>query len=126
MSKIVVKKEHCGIAFILKDTYKPNMNALALLEATRGVWYNVPYKDERLKYAYATYEGVVKEVYKISVWVNAGTQTYVTRNVSGINNLTRRKEFIGTVAEDEVRVLYIDKVIDMPRSYGTPFIKVGV
>ncbi|EBW6301445.1 GIY-YIG nuclease family protein, partial [Salmonella enterica subsp. enterica serovar Weltevreden] len=45
-----IAPEHAGLAFLLNSTYKSGMSALALYEATRGVWAKVP-KDENLQFA---------------------------------------------------------------------------
>ena len=41
----------------------------------------------------------------------------------GDERLKSRWEFIGRIADDEVRKLYLGKKIKMGRSYGTPFIR---
>ncbi len=56
-------------------------------------------------------------------WVKAGTQQYFTRD--NIKRDSDRWEFIGRKADDSVRKLYVGKVINRDRSYGTPFVKVG-
>lgn len=45
--------------------FRPAMSALALYEATRGVWKIGPRRD-LVKYALTAHEGVVQEVYEIS------------------------------------------------------------
>lgn len=121
--EIPVRKEHSGLAFILNKTYKSGMSALNLFECTRGVWANVP-RDESIKYAYATFNGIVKEVYEIHSWVEAGTQQYITRSLEDVNR-KGRWEFVGQIADEYVRQLYIGNVIERERSYGSPFVKVG-
>ncbi|MCV5245813.1 hypothetical protein OFC58_34980, partial [Escherichia coli] len=83
--------EHAGLAFLLNSTYKSGMSALALYEATRGVWAKVP-RDENLKYAYATYGGLIMEVYQIECWVKAGSQQDFTRDIA-LGPDTKRYEF---------------------------------
>ncbi len=75
-----IAPEHAGLAFLLNSTYKSGMSALALYEATRGIWAKVP-KDENLQFAYATYGGLVMEVYEIQCWLKAGSQQYFTREL---------------------------------------------
>lgn len=118
-----VLPEHSGIAFILNKTYKSGMSAIQLYESTRGVWAKVP-RSKEIKFAYATYAGIVKEVYEVHGWVKAGTQQYFTRNIKK-NPDTNRWEFIGRIADDSVRNKYIGKIIDKDRSFGDPFVKVG-
>ncbi|MBV5262167.1 hypothetical protein FLX56_27650, partial [Synechococcus moorigangaii CMS01] len=81
---IEVRKEHEGLAFLLNKTYKSGMSELELFEATRGVWNKIP-RDSSIQYAYATYGGLIKEVYQIHCWVKAGTQQYFTRTFEDID-----------------------------------------
>lgn len=116
--------EHAGLAFLLNSTYKSGMSSLELYESTRGIWANIP-KDERLKFAYATYGGLIMEVYEIECWVKAGSQQYFTRDLK-ITQDTNRSEFVGRIASKEVRDLYVGKLIKKSRSHGSPFVKVGI
>lgn len=120
---VKVDPKHSGLAFLLNKTYKSGMSELELFEATRGVWYQVP-RDEKFKFAYATYGGLIKEVYEIHGWVKAGTQQYFTRNIIK-NEKSKRWEFIGRIADESVRKLYVGRVLERDRSYGDPFVKVG-
>lgn len=119
-----IAPEHAGLAFLLNSTYKSGMSSLELYEATRGIWAKIP-KDERLKFAYATYGGLIMEVYEIQGWMKAGSQQYFTRNLT-IATDTQRSEFIGRIAAKEVRDLYVGKLIKKSRSHGSPFVKVGI
>ncbi|NIH21664.1 LEM-3-like GIY-YIG domain-containing protein [Providencia heimbachae] len=118
-----IAPEHAGLAFLLNSTYKSGMSSLELYESTRGIWANVP-KDEKLKFAYATYGGLIMEVYEIQCWVKAGSQQYFTRNLTTAE--TNRSEFVGRIAAKEVRDLYVGKLIKKSRSHGSPFVKVGI
>jgi hypothetical protein len=121
--EIPISPEHSGLAFLLNDTYKSGMSRLQLFESTRGIWRNVPRSDE-IRFAYATYGGLVKEVYQINCWVEAGTQQYFTRTFSE-ERRQGRWEFVGKIADEEIRSLYVGKKIEKPRSYGFGFVKVG-
>ena len=77
------------------------------------------------KYAYATFKGVVKEVYEIHSWVPAGTQEYFTRELDPERLPTCKWEFVGRKAPEEIRKLYVGKIIKKERSYGSSFIPVG-
>ena len=120
---IKIKSKHAGIAFLLNSTYKSGMSELALFESTRGVWHN-PRRDESIKYAYATYGGLIKEVYEIHSWVPAGTQQYFEREFTD-EDIANRWEFIGKKASQEVREFYIGKILEKDRSFGSPFVYVG-
>jgi hypothetical protein len=119
-----IAHEHAGLAFLLNSTYKSGMSSLELYESTRGIWANVP-KDDRLKFAYSTYGGLIMEVYEIQCWVKAGSQQYFTRDLT-ITTDTNRFEFVGRIAAKEVRDLYVGKLIKKTRSHGSPFVKVGI
>ena len=122
---IRILKEHTGLAFNLTKTYRSSMSDVELLEATRGTWARVP-RDKNLKYAYATYNGIVKEVYEIRQWLPAGTQQYFYRSRHlGDERLKNRFEFLGVLAQEEIRNRYKGKLIALDRSYGTPFQRVG-
>jgi len=79
------------------------------------------------KFAYATFNGVVKDVYTIYSWVPAGSQAYFTRSdiQSSERIETARWEFVGTRAPDEIRKRYVGKIIEKDRSYGNPYVFVG-
>jgi hypothetical protein len=100
------------------------MSELALLEATRGVWRNIR-RGEEIKFAYATYGGLIKEVYEIHGWVKAGTQQYFERSFQ-TEDLSGRWEFIGKKASHEVRDKYVGKILKRERSFDSPFVYVGL
>ena len=77
------------------------------------------------KYAFATFRGVVKEVYEIYDWVPAGTQEYFTRELDPDRLSKARFEFVGRKAPEDLRERYVGKIIKRKRSYGDPFIRVG-
>jgi hypothetical protein len=121
---IRIKKEHTGLVFLLNDTYKSGMSALNLFESTRGVWDKPPRNDNSIKYAYAAYNGIIKEVYEIHSWIKAGTQQYFTRTFEN-RDISKRWEFVGRIAAEEIRNLYCGKLVEKERSYGRAFVKVG-
>ena len=61
------------------------------------------------RYAFAVYEGIVREVYAISQWLPAGS-TYSARNPHGVRTRSR-SEFVGTLADDRLRRKYRDKYV---------------
>jgi hypothetical protein len=121
---VTIASEHSGLAFLLNTTYKSGMSQINLFESTRGVWKNPPIKDDTIKFAYATSNGIIKEIYEIHSWVKAGTQQYFTRSFD--RDISDRWEFIGRITNDStIRENYIGKLIHKDRSYGSPFVKVG-
>jgi hypothetical protein len=81
------------------------MSPSELYEATRGVWW-VGKDREKAKYAFAVYEGIVREVYQIRQWFPAGSTFYATRERKDVK-YKNRWEFVGTVAPDGIRDKYL-------------------
>ena len=79
------------------------------------------------KLAYATFNGIVKDVYTIHSWVPAGTQAYFTRpDIKSSERIKKfRWEFVGTRAPEEIRERYVGKIIERERSFGDPYVFVG-
>ena len=97
-------------------------------EITRGIWSKrivTTCENNDAKFAYATFNGVVKDVYIIHSWVPAGTQEYFSRSLDPERLKTARWEFVGRKAPNEIRELYVGKIIEKKRSYGDPFMLVG-
>ena len=120
--KITIPPEHKGVAFLLEKSFMHYFGDLELLEHTRGIWTKK--QPESVKYAYATYRGIIKEVFEIYTWVPAGTQQYFTRELDP-QKVAKRHEFVGKKAPEEIRNKYIGELIDKKRSFGDPFVKVG-
>ena len=126
--EVSVLSEHRGIAILINRDYRPTFGDLELFEITRGIWPKKMMtfsKNCGAQYAYATYQGVVKDVYEIYDWVPAGTQEYFTRLLTEERLEKARWEFIGRRASPEIRNRYVGRVIRRERSYGDPFVKVG-
>lgn len=87
--------------------FKYGMSAESLYESTRGIWV-IGERRNRAKYAMAIYAGVVREVYEIESWHRAGTTPYVTRVQAELaRSQNKRWEFVGRVAHESVRSLYV-------------------
>lgn len=88
----------------INKKYRHGMPATELYEVTRGVW-KLGIKREYAKFAFAVFEGIVREVYVINSWHPAGSTSYETRSVSDVT-LPGRWEFIGQIAHDDIRNKY--------------------
>jgi hypothetical protein len=98
------KIEHEAILILINRLYRSGMTAEELYEATRGIW-KIGSKRERVEYAMAVYQGVVREVYRILEWLPAGSLKYETRDSADFKG-SGRWEFKGEVASD-VRDRYV-------------------
>jgi hypothetical protein len=85
--------------------YRHNMTPQELYEATRGVW-KLSERRKHARFAAAVFESVVREVYEIDSWHPAGTTPYETRPKEQVSP-PGRVEFLGRVAESEVRTRYV-------------------
>lgn len=80
---------------IIKTTNQAIKHKGNLYEASRKAWRLNLDKAKEIKYALASIDGIVKEVYEIDDWYHSAEQD--------------RVEFRGHVAPDPVRSLFIDK-----------------
>jgi len=81
----------------INQLYRPGMDSESLYEATRGVW-TCGTRRENAHFAFAVYQGVVREVYEIEKWYKAGTLEYRTRSRDDVD-VPNRCEFSGKVSE---------------------------
>jgi uncharacterized protein len=97
---------HNAILITINRLYRSDMTPRELLEATRGIW-KVGAQREKVDYAMAVYQGVVREVYRIHhPWLPAGKLEYLTRDDIDARRDSGRWEFDGEVAEKSVRSMY--------------------
>lgn len=97
------------IAIKINQAYRENMMELELYEVTRGYWKIDVKRAEKAQYAFSVYKGIIKEIYKIREWLPAGTIPRST--LPDAETPANRFEFIGEVAEGEIRNKYIEKSI---------------
>jgi hypothetical protein len=90
----------------INQLYRPNMPPIELYDATRGVWVVGPQR-ERAKFAFAVFEGIVREVYEITQWLRGGSTLY-TRPAQDVED-SGRWEFVGRLAPERLRKRYIDR-----------------
>ena len=63
-------------------------------------------RSKEAEYAFTVHKGEVIEVYKIDSWHPGGTTNYnIITSLNGVK--TRRKEFLGKLAEQDIRNKYI-------------------
>lgn len=85
---------HPAIGLKINNSYRDNMSAEDLYNATRYCWRVSKDRASKAVYAFAIVNRIIKEVYKISEWVEADKQ--------------KKFLFIGDIAEPEIRNLYLD------------------
>ena len=100
----------------INKLYRCGMSEQALYDATRSAW-RVRENQAEVKLAMAVFHGVVREVYRITGWLTAGT-TFNTRYGGRRKNRPGRREFVGVIAEGSVRRRYLHKFVGDHFSFG--------
>lgn len=93
------------------------MTQIELYDFTRGIWPIDRNRVEGVEFAFAVFEKEIKEVYKIAGWFNAGnTMTIRGNNLklheSDSATIDNRYEFVGNLANEEIREKYLNKKIE--------------
>ena len=96
-----------AILIRINQRFKENMTDEYLYESTRGIWV-LGERKNNAEYAFSIANGVILEVYKINSWHRGGTTPYKTRDDV---NLQSRWEFLGELADNNIRNKYVDKDI---------------
>jgi len=100
-----VEVTHAVMIININRNYRSDMTVHEIYDATRSAWKLGP-KRLKAKYALSIHQGIVREVFAIAGWLRGGT----TMKGSDTNGRPRRREdrweFVGEVAEDEVRKRY--------------------
>lgn len=102
--------------------YRRDMTPLELYEATRGTW-KLGDRRKGVRYAFAVFEGVVREVYEIEAWHPAGTTPYATRDATKLK--VDRWEFTGRRADQSIRSQYAGRAAYFRRGQRMPTVYVN-
>ena len=95
----------------LSQTFRYNMSPQDLYDSTRGIWVVSEHRRKNTQFAFAIYDGVIQETYKIQSWFPAGS-TYASGRTD-IENWKKipRYEFVGNISQ-EMRKKYLHKSVD--------------
>lgn len=115
-----------SILIRINRLYRYGMSDAELYDATRSAWVVGPHRD-RVNFAMAVYEGVIREVYRITSWLPGGT-TFNSRFGGVRHDRGARWEFVGVIAEDEVRRKYKNAYVGdlFPQGAQNPVAYAGV
>lgn len=91
-------------------SFRQGMPPIQLYDLTRSCWKVAAPRCEKARYAFAVYQGLVKEVYEITAWLRSGT-TFRHDFPAGID-CNDRQEFVGTVANENVRQKYLGNSVE--------------
>jgi hypothetical protein len=98
-----------GILIRINKLYRYGMSPVELYDATRSAWKVGPRRDDA-KLAFAVYEGVIREAYKITGWFEAGS-TYAHQHAGRAVSRPGRWEFVGVIADDRIRKRYVNRFV---------------
>lgn len=111
----------------INDSYADSakQTAMDLYDATRGIWRVSLASANNAKYALAIFGGVVREVYQIAAWLPAEATMYVEQDRN--YEPTDRFEFVGRIADQEIRTRYRWKSVAhfFKRGAANPIMYVG-
>jgi hypothetical protein len=108
-SKQEVEVIEPSIFIRINQKFRYSMTEIELYDFTRGQWKINTERANKAKYAFSIYEGIIQEVYTVLFWLEAG-KTLNTRN--DIDAANDRFEFIGNIAEPEIRNKYKYKSVE--------------
>ena len=101
------------VAICINGSYEDEANRRNIYKCTRGTWKVNRGRADKALYALAVYHGLILEVYEIDEWVPAGSTEDSFGPAPG------RHEFVGGIAEDEIRNKYVGKQLP-DRFWGFP------
>jgi uncharacterized protein len=104
-----VEVVHPALLIRINRLFRHGMPPGELYDATRGCW-KLGARRSGATYALAVFHGVVREVYQISSWHQAGTTEYQSERFRH-RTPSARCEFIGAVAAPDVRDQYFGKSV---------------
>ena len=91
----------------VNQLYRHGMPTAELYDITRGVWVLSAERASKIKYVFAVYEGVVREVYEPEKWLPALTTQYPNRTDLVPEDAMGRIEFVGKPAPEAIRQKYL-------------------
>ena len=108
-SKDKVEIEEKSILIRISQAFRYSMEPIELYDYTRGQWKINPERANNAVIAFSVYQGIIQEVYSVLQWLEAG-KTFNTRIEEHVNNA--RFEFIGNIAQPEIRNKYKFKSVE--------------
>lgn len=89
----------------INQTFRYGISPQELYDATRQFW-RIGEDREKVKLAFAVFDGTIQEIYEVVSWHKAGT-TFSSRVLR--DTALDRWEFVGQIADEEIRERYLYK-----------------
>ena len=107
---VVIRKQDRVLLIRINQLYYAGISAPELYEITRGVWKLDLERAKNVQYAFAVFNNVVREVYEVQRWFEAGQTAYFYQSPEEVE-IPGRIEFVGRIAPEEVRKRYLFKSV---------------
>jgi len=101
-TKVTIREP--AILININKSFRYVMSPVELYDATRSAWV-VGTNREKPSLAFAVYQGIIQEVYKIASWFPNNT-TLNSRKTPAEDPRDERWEFVGRIADDSIRKRY--------------------
>lgn len=102
LEEIVVREEakpvdirHPVLLFRIQNLFKPDMCKEEIYETTRGIWVIGKERRQKAQYAFGIVNGIVRGVFSVDNWHNAGSTEFCSRKFKP-GETARRWEFTST------------------------------
>jgi len=102
-----VEIKETALLFNITKSFRPAHTPIQLYDVTRSAWVVNKKKADEAELAFAMYAGVIREVYKITQWLPAGTTMTAFERKHGPE--ADRWEFVGKLAAEPIRRKYNGK-----------------
>lgn len=99
----------------INQTFSYSLTSNELYDATRQFW-RVGKDRDKVEFAFAVFDGTIQEVYKVVSWHKAGT-TFSSRTTTK----EERWEFVGQIADKNIRDKYLYKDVSDITNNQSPF-----
>lgn len=110
-----------SILITINRAYRFGMSAQELYDVTRSAWVVNPSAQKvEPKYAMAVFHGIIREVYLISTWVPGGSTMRFSDKDGLHEDIPKRWEFVGKVAELSFRKKYVGKSVSHSKGAQNP------
>lgn len=108
----MIKIDEAVILIRINQAYSKDMSKQDLYSYTRGQWRLSVKRASKAKLVFSLFKGNIIEVYQIKKWVPAGVSMNRDNRLIDRNpgeRISNRYEFIGEVANQEIREKYLNK-----------------
>ena len=96
----------------INKAYHYGMTPFEIYDNTRCCWKVNKDQADKVEYALSVYDGMVLEVFKIVEWLPAHSTLKNETTLEAIPERDEgRYEFVGNIAEDEIRKKYVGKMV---------------